>query len=159
MTGVFEENIRLLTKPINGQLPRPWMTDVANPVDANVFVVGRNQATTYCAALIPRQRHMNALFNRNGESCRALYDEVRGGKPSPTRRNIDCFVAKRKRRGVLVETDVVCYSTRKSADLKHADHAGGRARGEEIFGYVLKTIAPTVLIVYGKVPRKLSRAS
>lgn len=151
MTSKFEENIRRLTEQINGQLPRPWMTDMKNPLEADVFIVGRNQATEYEAKKISHQRHMDALFNRNGESCRALYNEVRGGKPSRTRQNIDRFVAQLKHRDVLnvIETDVVCYSTPKSADLRHSSHAGGRARGKEIFRYLLDAIAPAVVVVYG----------
>lgn len=151
MTSKFEENIRRLTRPINDQLPRPWMTDVVNPLEADVFIVGKNQATKYEAKKISHQRHMDALFNRNGESCRALYNEVRGGKPSRTRQSIDRFVAQLKQRDVLnvIETDVVCYSTPKSADLRCPNHAGGRARGKEIFGYLLDAITPAVVVVYG----------
>ena len=152
MTASFEEKIRLLPKPINGQLPRPWMTDLTNPLEADVFIVGRNQAKTYEAKEISHQRHMNALFNRNGERCRALYDEVSGGKPSPTRRNINGFAEKLRQRNVhnFIETNVVCYSTPEAAHLRRRDHDGGRAGGEEIFRYLLATIAPAVLVVHGE---------
>ena len=115
----FEEKIRELTKPINGQLPRPWMTKMRNPLGADVFIVGRNQRNPYSEIEILPQRHLDALFNRNGESCRRLYDEVTKGKPSPTRRNIDDLAARLNQRNIhnIVETDVVCYSTPISADL------------------------------------------
>ena len=151
MTSEFEENLRLLTEPINGQLPRPWMTEMTNPLAADVFIVGRNQATTYDAGNICHRCHMDALFNRNGECCRALYDEVRGGKPSRTRQNIDGFAKRLKQRNVhgIIETDVVCYSTPVFAHLKLPEHAGGRARGEKIFRYLLAAIAPAILVVHG----------
>ena len=40
----FETKIRELTKPINGQLPRPWMTELEDPAQADVFIVGMNPA-------------------------------------------------------------------------------------------------------------------
>ncbi len=81
----IEELIRSLIGPFDGQVLRPWMTDLKDPVAANVFVVGINQATTYSAEML--ERHMDALFNRNGETCLSLYEEIRGD-PSPTRKAI-----------------------------------------------------------------------
>ena len=147
----FEEKIRELTKPINGQLPRPWMTKMRNPLEADVFIVGRNQSTPYSATEILHQRHLDALFNRNGESCRGLYDEVTKGKPSRTRRKMDDLAARLNQRNIhnILETDVVCYSTSMSADLSKQANAGGARRGKEIFRYLLAEIAPAVLIVHG----------
>ena len=109
----FEEKIREMTEPINGQLPRPWMTRMRNPLEADVFIVGRNQRNPYSAIEILHQRHLDALFNRNGESCRGLYDAVTKGKPYPTRRNMDDLAARLNQRNIhnILETDVVCYST------------------------------------------------
>ena len=147
----FEEKIRELTKPINGQLPRPWMTKMRNPLEADVFIVGRNQRNPYSEIEILHQRHLDALFNRNGESCRGLYDEVTKGKPSRTRRNIDDLAARLNQRNIhnILETDVVCYSTPMGADLRKQANAGGARKGEEIFRYLLAEIAPAVLIVHG----------
>jgi hypothetical protein len=39
----LEAAIRGLTRPVNGQFPRPWMTTMARPEDARIFVVGYNQ--------------------------------------------------------------------------------------------------------------------
>ena len=151
MMDKFEENIRELTEPINGQLPRPWMTKMRNPLEADVFIVGRNQRNPYSEIEILHQRHLDALFNRNGESCRGLYDEVTKGKPSPTRRNIDDLAARLNQRNIhnILETDVVCYSTPMGADLRKQANAGGARKGEEIFRYLLAEIAPAVLIVHG----------
>ena len=151
MTDEFEEKIRELTRPFNGQLPRPWMTGMKNPLEADVFIVGMNQRNGYPAKDIPHQRHLDALFNRNGESCRGLYDETTGGKPSRTRRNIDGLVARLNRHGIhnILETNVVCYSTAMSADLSARAHAGGAGKGEEIFRCLLSEISPIVLVVHG----------
>ena len=160
MTDNFEERIRKLTWPINRQLPRPWMTDMSNPLKADVFIVGMNQAKLYRVEEVSHERHIDALFNRNGESCRGLYDEVTGGKPSPTRRNIDGLAARLRRQGTynILETDVVCYSTPMSGDLRDRAHAGGAPKGEEIFRYLLDVIAPPVLIVHGaRAVNRLSR--
>ena len=43
MTDEFEEKIRELTRPFNGQLPRPWMTGMKNPLEmeAALGAIGR----------------------------------------------------------------------------------------------------------------------
>ncbi len=150
--AAFESDITELTKPLNGQYPRPWMTDLSDPLQAKVFVVGRNQAKTYCVESIGHHsRHLNALFNRNGETCRGLYDELSKGKSSPTRQNIDLLANELRDAGVydILETNVICYSTPMSSDLSRRLHAGGQQRGDEIFRYLLKTIRPSMLIVHG----------
>ena len=151
MNNKFEEQIRRLTEPINGQLPRPWMTEMRNPLEADVFIVGMNQRNGYPAEDIPHQRHLDALFNRNGESCRELYAEVTKGKPSRTRQNTNRFVARLNEQGVhnILETNVICYSTPMSAGLRSQTHAGSARKGEEIFRFLLAEIAPVVLIVHG----------
>ena len=151
MNNKFEDRIRELTRPINGQLPRPWMTEAKNPLEAEVFVIGKNQSRKYPADQICHQRHMDALFNRNGETCRGLYDEVTKGKPSRTRRNTDRLVTHLKQQGIhrILETDVICYSTPKIEDLRTKAHAGGAKRGEDIFRYLLEQVRPPVLIVHG----------
>ena len=156
----FEEMIREFTRPFNGQLPRPWMTAMTNPLEADVFILGWNQHNKYPAADIPHERHIDALFNRNGESCRGLYDETTSGKPSRTRLNLDGLAARLNQQNIhnILETNVICYSTRMSADLSTQAHAGGSRKGEEIFRYLLAEIAPKVLIVHGvRSVKRLSR--
>lgn len=154
---LLESRIRRLTLPLNGQFPRPWMTDLVNPLDAQVFIVGKNQAKGYSTELLTHERHVNALFNRNGERCRDLYEEMTGGSPSPTRKNLDrlrkLFEAKGVRR--VLETNVVCYSTPMSADLHLPHHSGGVIRGTEIFCTVVALIRPKVIVVHGAGTRNL----
>lgn len=147
--NAFEQSIFAATRPINGQLPRPWMTDLSDPLDARVFIVGRNPARTYDASTLTHERHLDALFNRNGESCRALYDEL--VEPSATRRNIDLLNGLLKQVGVnrVLETNVICYSSPMSADLSEPKHAGGRAAGQAVFRLLLDAIGPRVLIAHG----------
>ena len=83
MTGGFEERIRALTQPIDGQLPRPWMTAMRNSPEGEAFIVGRNQRNCYPAKGISHEGHTGGLFNRSGESCRGLCDENTRGGPSP----------------------------------------------------------------------------
>lgn len=151
MIAQLEPTISQLTKPLNCQYPRPWMTKMTNPLDAEVFIVGKNQRNGYDSAVISHQRHLDALFNRNGESCRKMYDEMTAGKASPTRKNTDGFVQLLESKGVtnILETNVICYSTPMSADLRATEHAGGSRRGEEIFRYLLQAIRPKVLVVHG----------
>lgn len=156
MAGDFEREIRRLTAPINGQYPRPWMTDLTDPTQARVFVVGRNQATAYRVNMVgPHDRHLDALFNRAGQNCRGLYNELyakaKPGKRSATRANIDDLTGRLAQRGVkaVLETNVICYSTPTSSDLRKPEHRGGKERGEEIFRALLTLIRPEVLIANG----------
>lgn len=147
----LEATIRQLTKPINGQYPRPWMTSLTDPAEANVFTVGKNQRNGFDAAEVGSHDHyVDTLFNRGSETCRALYDRI-AGTPSPTRKNTDAFVRQLVERGVskVIETNVICYSTPMSADLRAAHHIGGSERGTEIFKVLLRQIRPRVLIAHG----------
>jgi len=125
------------------------MTNLADPLSAQVFIVGRNQARTYDASALTHERHLDALFNRNGQSCRALYDEL--AAPSPTRRNIDLLRGLLEKAGVdrVLETNVICYSSPMSADLCSLKHAGGRATGKAVFKLLLDFVRSSVLIAHG----------
>jgi hypothetical protein len=147
----FETVISRLTEPLNGQYPRPWMTDSTNPLSASLFIVGKNQANGYGVERLTHRRHMDALFNRAGESCRRVYVEMTGFSPSPTRVNIDRFRALLAQEGVvgILETNVVCYSTPMSSDLRLAQHKGGTVRGTDIFRALLHFVKPKVLVAHG----------
>ncbi len=133
------------TAPIDGQFPRPWMTDLTDPTQADCLIVGRNQRNGYDVDLVGDQtRHVDALFNCNGQTCRGLYEQL--CETSPTRRNIDRLSERLKRVGAKVlETNVVCFSTPMSADLTN----GQRRVGTEIFEWVYNRIAPKVIVVHG----------
>ena len=145
----LEASIRRLTQPVNGQFPRPWMTTMAHPEKARIFVVGYNQATCFPAARIgSHDDFIDALFNRNERSCRKLYEQLRGEDgPSPTRKNIDRLQENLAREGLddVVETNVICYSTPMSSDLTQSEKAAGR----QIFEEILAIIRPEVLIAHG----------
>lgn len=149
--GDFEGAISKLTEPVNGQYPRPWMTDLTDPRSADVFVVGKNQRNGYETSRLTHQRHLAALFNRNGESCRGVYDEITALRPSPTRVNTDRFRKALAVEGIsrVLETNVVCYSTPMSNDLRLPQHKGGSIRGSDIFRALLHFIQPKVLIAHG----------
>ncbi|MGO4479723.1 hypothetical protein AB4Z32_26125 [Massilia sp. 2TAF26] len=121
-----------------------------SPVQAKVFIVGYNPAKAYPAASVQHERHVDALFNRNGETCRGFYNEVT--KESPTRSNIDMLAAKLARVGVesVLETNIVCYATPKKKDLNLPEHIGGKAHGLTIFHTILREIAPKSIIIHGK---------
>lgn len=147
--GLFEETFEY-TRPIDGQYPRPWMTNLQDPTTANCFVVGMNQARGFRVEDVgSHRRHVDALFNREGESCRGLYDSL--VPMSPTRRNIDRLARRLRDGGARVlETNVICVSTPMSADLT----AGQRHRGAEIFCWLLDRIRPGLLIVHGDGARR-----
>jgi hypothetical protein len=94
MQETLEAGIWELTRPLNDQYPRPWMTDSTDPASAKVFVIGKNQAKGFqIKSIRDHKRHIDALYNRSGETCRGLYDEITGGKPSPTRPISDYLLA------------------------------------------------------------------
>jgi hypothetical protein len=70
---------------------------------------------------------------------------------SPTRQNTDEFRAILKREGItrVLETNVVCYSTPMSADLRLPQHGGGESRGTEIFRTLLAFGKPRVIVAHG----------
>jgi hypothetical protein len=49
----------------------------------------------------------------------------------------------------VLETNVICYSTPMSADLRKLVHEGGAKRGEEIFSAIYALIRPKVIISHG----------
>lgn len=150
----LEQRIRVLTAALNGQYPRPWMTTVEDPSQAKVFVVGYNPARVFSTAGLNHDRYIDALFNRNGESCHALYAELT--QESPTRGNIATLTDKLGSAGIssVLETNVICYATRKSSDLGRPENAGGKAQGARIFRTLVDFIRPRVIILHGAGVRK-----
>ena len=148
---LFEAAITQLTKPLNGQFPRPWMTDLTDPLTASLSIVGKNQAKGYGTDKLTHRRHIDALFNRSGESCRRLYEEMTGFSPSPTRVNINRFRVVLSGEGIeeILETNVVCYSTPMSSDLRLPQHKSGTVRGTDIFHALLHFVKPKVLVAHG----------
>jgi hypothetical protein len=148
----LESGIRDFTAPVGGQYPRPWITTLQDPCDAKVFIVGMNQAKTFSVGDVDsHDLYIDALFNRNGQSCRHLYDRITRGKPSPTRCNIDDLNRRLRAHGVtaILETNVICYGTPMSADLTRPQHSAGSKRGEELFKFIVTEIDPPVIIVHG----------
>lgn len=151
MMSELETSIRALTEPINGQYPRPWLTDIKDVENARVFTVGRNQRNGFPVNVVgSHDRYIDTLFNRGDTTCRQLYDSVTGA-PSPTRRNTDRLVDVLRRHGVsdIIQTNVICYSTPMSADLHRPEHKGGKETGTELFRSIYGIIKPRVLIAHG----------
>ncbi len=147
----LEKAMRTHTQPLHEQYPRPWMTDLTNPADADVFIVGKNQKNAFDEREVGDHDHyIDSLFNRGPESCRQLYDRL-VERPSRTRRVTDDFVSQLQAVGVsnVLQTNVICYSTAMSDDLRQAVHAGGEKRGREIFAALFHIIGPRVVIAHG----------
>jgi hypothetical protein len=127
--------------------------------------VGANQAKRYDAhAVGSLDAYCDALFNRGDENCRALYDRMTKGRPSPTRTNLDAAVKALGEVGIhdVLETNVVCYSTPMSTDLSLSMNAKGREQGEAIFRLLLEHISPAIVWVHGagaakRLPRVLPK--
>lgn len=150
----FEEEVLARTSEFDGQFPRLWMTDLEDPLVANCFIVGRNQRHGYEVSKVGSQRrHLDALFNRNGQSCRGLYNSL--FSPSPTRKNIDRLSVRLKNGGAKVlETNVICFSSPMSSDLT----SGQRRHGTAIFSWLLDRIQPKVIVVHGsRAAKELSK--
>ncbi len=125
------------------------MTDLRDPTTATVFIVGRNQRNGYDAEMVGYQEHVDALFNRNGQSCRQLYDRVTAGKPSRTRANTDRLRNLLFQKGIdrVLETNVICYSSPMSSDLANEEHKDGKARGTDIFRMAGSTLIRNTQVV------------
>lgn len=136
-----------------GGFPIPWMTNLDDPSKANVLVVGQKQMRTYeDGERLGLQRYLDAQFNRNGRSCRDLYDEMSHRRPSPTRRNLDFLsrrIAEIAPEARLLETNVVCYL--EAADPKERRVLRGRGDTDdgEVFLTLLAVAQPEVVIFYG----------
>jgi hypothetical protein len=126
------------------------MTRLKAPQSAKVFVVGYNFAVPYMANAVNYERFIDSLFNRNGESCQAFYEKMTG--KTPTRSNIEMFSKKLADAGCdsVVETNVVCYGTKKRSCLRLPTHQGGKKHGIKIFRTLIEEIQPKAIVVYGK---------
>ncbi len=147
----FENTIWEMIQPMDGengqQLPRPWFTAFEDPQKARVFVVGANQKNGYDPSEINVMRHFNGLFSREGETCRGIYEEA-GGR-SKTRAQIDNLITRKLSNcGVNdgLETNLVCRSSRQFSDLDATE----RDQGLDIFSFLIKTISPEIVILFGK---------
>ncbi len=123
--------------------------------------MGRNQATVFPTTLASHDEFVASPFDP--KQGRDLYLRARGGDGtmSPTRRNINHLTDLLAQRGVrdVLETNVICYSTKMSADLARREHTRGRERGRAIFQKLLDRLRPQVLIVHRDAARKdLARA-
>jgi hypothetical protein len=136
-----------LCKPLNGQRPRPWLTDYTDPERCRVFVVGKNQASAFTENVT------------DGEFMRRLYNDSRSlasAIPTKTRRRLDNLVRMLGEVGVhdVLQTNVICYSTTTAKLLTDAEKALGR----RVFAAVLKWIQPRVIVVHGvDADKELSR--
>ena len=148
----LERQLRPLLTPVLGGYLRPWMTSSEDPESCKVWVVGANPAKTFPTESIGSfEAYVDALFNRNGRSFRELYDDITGGQPSPTRRNLDRLKETLESNGILdvLETNINCFPTRMSADLQAPSNREGRDRGKAIFDLLLATGKPNAVWLHG----------
>jgi hypothetical protein len=159
----FEQKVWGWTAPVNRQYPRPWTSRCAAPHSARVFLVGLNQATEFRTSEMTQEEVVNALLGRGGSSLDDLYRRARrddDGLPSPTRTNINAFVDRLRARAIhdVLETNVVCYSTSSSSELRRPEHLEGHTVGQRIFRELLQEVQPTVVVAHGaKTLRYLGR--
>ncbi len=135
------------------------MTRLKAPQSAKVFVVGYNFAVPYMANTVYYERFINSLFNRNGESCQAFYEEMTS--KTRTRSHIEMFSKKLANAGCdsVIETNVICYGTKKGEFLGLPEHRGGKELGIKLFLNLVKEIRPKAIVVYGKrVGKEFGRA-
>jgi hypothetical protein len=149
----LENELSRLTAELHGQFPRPWMTEMHDPENAKVFIVGHYQATKFLSTSINHRQHMDSLFNRKNRSCNATYELMRGEKgPSRTRHNINKLTRMllHKQISSVIETNIVCFS--KDTTLTKPQRREGFIVGRDIFCTLLRLIKPKVLIVNGSAP-------
>lgn len=141
----FEDRIRAMTVPRDGAYPRPWTTDT-DPEHADVLIVGASSAKTFRVADVGNhEQFLDALWNRNGQTCRAMYDAATA-KPSPTRPNLDRLSQMLAAHGLTsLQTNVTCASARYDAEVSEKD----RAHGTLLFRTVLTRVPWRAMIIYG----------
>jgi hypothetical protein len=144
MTG-FRDRIRALTVPRDGIYSRPWTTDT-DPSQADVLIVGASSAKTfYVADVGDHEQFLDALWNRNGLTCRAMYDAATA-KPSPTRPNLDRLSQMLAANGLTsLQTNVTCASARYDAEISEKD----RSHGTLLFKTVVAHVSWKAIIIYG----------
>lgn len=141
----FEDRIRAMTAPRDGAYPRPWTTDT-DPAQVDVLIVGASSAKTFHVIDIGNhEQFLDALWNRNGQTCRAMYDAATL-KPSPTRPNLDRLSQMLAASGLSsLQTNVTCASARYDADVSEKD----RAHGTLLFKTVVAHVPWKAMIIYG----------
>ncbi|MFH5772703.1 hypothetical protein ACHFJ0_00550 [Paracoccus sp. NGMCC 1.201697] len=141
----FENRIRALTVPRDGAYPRPWMTDT-NPTQADVLIVGASSAKTFLAADVgSHEQFLDALWNRNGASCRAIY-QAATRTPSRARPNLDRLSRMLEEEGLTsLQTNVSCASAAYDRLLKDVD----RVHGTELFKAVVFGVPWRAMIIHG----------
>jgi len=141
----FEDLIRALTVPRDGSYPRPWTTET-DPTQADVLIVGASSAKTFHVADVgSHDQFLDALWNRNGLTCRAMYDAATA-KPSPTRTNLDRLSQMLAANGLTsLQTNVTCASARYDAEVSKTD----RAHGTLLFKAVVTHLPWSAMIIYG----------
>lgn len=141
----LERAIRAMTVPRNGVYPRPWTT-YTDPEQADVLIVGASSAKTFNAADVgSHDRFLDALWNRNGQSCEAMYHAATE-KPSPTRGNLDRLSAMLAACELTsLQTNVTCASARYDVGVLQED----RAHGVKLFKAVVAHVPWKAMIVYG----------
>ena len=155
MVTQLEKELTPLMGLINGQYPRPWVTDSEHPEESKVFIVGANPATDYGERHgLNHEKSLDIHFNRNGFNCREFYSAVRSQEnksSSPSRVSIEGLrrILNEQKVTDILETNLFCYSTSRLKDLTEVKHPGGKARGLEIFRTLLRCIRPKVVIVHG----------
>ena len=141
----FFKVIEDLTQPINGQYPRPWTTSMVDPLKAEGLIAGMNQATAITTDVISHSQFLDAHFG-NGSTTYELYSMLRPSA-SETRMNIEALTGTLEKQ--VLETNVVCYSTKRAKHLSLPEHKGGKERGIEIFKAVLGFSQPKFVVVFG----------
>ncbi len=144
-TAVFEKAISELIVPTDGYWPRPWFTE-HDPMSCNLLLVGASSAKPFAVASLPEKgEFLDAHFNRNGSSCRALYDRLVDA-PSRTRRNIDRAMGLLEEVGWRVmQTNVTCAS----APVDSAVSRNARKQGTEIFRVIVERVPWKAMVVFG----------
>ena len=134
----LEAAIRELTRPINGQYPRPWITRSKHPFSSEVFVVGINDAKAFPVSKVgSHDRFLDAFFNRGGEDLLRALLKVTSG-PYHTWNNVENLICRLEKHQVMnvLSTNVICYSTPMSSDLQQSSHASAAARATDFQDHI-----------------------
>ena len=141
----FKDKLEVLIEA-NPKL-RPFVCD-GYPLECEVFIVGINPATSTDSKFL--DHWIGSKFDK--EKWFEDYKKERRSKGkqeiSPTRRKIDFIVNEVFKDFKCLETNVYSYATAGVKDLAKDN------KKTELFEFLLKTIKPKALFLYGKEPRK-----
>jgi hypothetical protein len=145
----LEDAVCSMIQPAGDQYPRPWMTMMSNPEEANIFTIGKHPSTKYLSRDIDKKEHFNSLFNNPPMSCHDVYHRIRPKGNTPTRQKLEIIKKKLNSKSLEMIIDTNVSIINYDSIINRTEQSAAKSLGEEGFLDIVKIICPKVLIAYG----------